>query len=513
MKKPIIFYDIIFLQFYKCCKSSYIGMIIIGNELKIEDIINVSRNFESVKLSDNARIKIIESRNMLEQLIKSGVKIYGINTGLGELYNVTVKPEDVINKSIDLLLEHAIGIGDPAPTDWVRATMLIRAHQLSLGYSGVREIVIEKLLEFLNKNITPIVPKYGSVGASGDLAPLSHIALALAGKGYVKINNLILSTEEALRKLEIEPLKFSYKEALTLINGTSYSAGVAILGLNDSLELIKAFIAIFSLILDIIDANISPCTKIVNSVKKHKGQIIIAETIEKLLENKKISETSRIQDPYSIRCVPQIIGPILDLLLWSIRNVINEINSVSDNPIIINGYAYSSCHFHGEYIALSTDTINGSLAVLGNLIERLISQLLRAEINKISNYLIKNPWSVGYMILQYTAAALVSRLRELSTFSTIHNIPTSGFQEDINSMSTNSAIKLHEINTIIRQLISMLALLTYLIGQNKKPQTTQTQKIYNIISNTIRDSQSIQDNINSLSNILNELSKMITLNI
>jgi histidine ammonia-lyase len=490
-------------------------MIIIGNELKIEDIIGVSRNFEIVKLNDSARIRIIRSHEMLEQLIKSGVRIYGINTGLGELYNITIKPEDTINKSIDLLLEHAIGIGDPAPTDWIRATMLIRAHQLSLGYSGVREIVIEKLLEFLNKNVTPVVPKYGSVGASGDLAPLSHIALTLAGKGYVRINNLILSTNEALKKLEIEPLNFSYKEALALINGTSYSAGVAILGLNDSLELIKSFIAIFSLILDIIDANISSCTKIVNSIKKHKGQIIIAETIEKLLENKKISETSRIQDPYSIRCIPQIIGPILDLLLWSIQNVINEINSVSDNPIIINEHAYSSCHFHGEYIALSTDTVNGSLAVLGNLIERLISQLLRAEINKISNYLVKNknPWSVGYMILQYTAAALVSRLRELSTFSTIHNISTSGFQEDINSMSANSAIKLHEINTIIKQLISILALITYLITQNKKPQITQTQKIHNIISSAIKDSQSIQDNINSLSNILSELSKMIILNI
>ncbi len=417
-------------------------MIVIGSELSSQDIINVARNSEKVILNDDSRIKIRKSRNTLEKLIKSGVRIYGVNTGLGELYNVTVKPEDIVTKSVNILLEHAIGVGDPAPADWIRATMLIRAHQLSLGYSGVREIVVDKLLEFLNRNITPIVPKYGSVGASGDLAPLSHIALALVGKGHVQINNSVMSAEEALKKLGIEPLNLSYKEALSLINGTSYSAGIAILGLNDSLELIKSFIAIFSLILDITDSNPLPCTKIVNSVKKHKGQIIIAEAIDELLKDKKIGRTNRIQDPYSIRCVPQILGPVLDLLLWSINNVINEINSVSDNPIIINEHAYSSCHFHGEYIALSTDTVNGSMAVLGNLIERLISQLLRAEINKISNYLVKNPWSVGYMILQYTAASLTSRLRELSTFSTIHtsinNILNNTKQRTTNNKNTRN---------------------------------------------------------------------------
>jgi histidine ammonia-lyase len=487
-------------------------VITIGNELGILDIVNVSRKLEKVSLSDDSRDKIRRSRKILEKLISSNVKIYGVNTGLGELYNVSVKPDDIVDESVNLLAEHAMGIGEPAPKDWIRATMLIRAHQLSLGYSGVREIVVDQLLEFLNKNVTPIVPKYGSVGASGDLAPLSHIALALVGKGYVQIDNIITTSEEALKKLGMEPLKLSHKEAISLINGTSYSAGVAILGLHDSLELIKAFMAIFTLILDSINANISPCTTIVNSIKKHSGQLIIAKTINEILKDKETSTINRIQDPYSIRCIPQIVGPILDSLLWSINNVINEINSASDNPVIINDNSYSSCHFHGEYIALSTDLANESMTILGNLIERLITQLLRAEINKISNYLIKGPSSVGYMITQYTAASLTSKLRELSTPSTIHNIPTSGFQEDINSMSANSAIKLHEINLIINQLISILALLTYLISKDKKL-TPQTQKIYEIIKNPVENTYIFQDTIKKLSSIINELAKIIQIKI
>lgn len=487
-------------------------MIIIGNELNVLDIISVSRKLEKVSLSEYARIKVRKSREILEQLVSSGVKIYGVNTGLGELYNTSIKPEEIVNKSVNLLIEHAMGIGEPAPKDWVRATMLIRAHQLSLGYSGVREAVIEQLLEFLNKDITPIVPKYGSVGASGDLAPLSHIALALVGQGYVQIGNSIIASEEALKRANIEPLKLSYKEAISLINGTSYSSGIAVLGLNDSLELIKAFIAIFALILDAIDTNISPCTTIVNSIKRHKGQLTIAKSINKILRDKEIRKTDRIQDPYSIRCIPQIIGPVLDSLLWGINNVINEINSVSDNPIIINNSSYSSCHFHGEYIALSTDLANESMTVFGNLIERLIAQLLRAEINKTSNYLVKSPSSVGHMIIQYTAAALTSKLRELATPSTIHNIPTSGYQEDINSMSTNSAIKLHEINLIIKQLISILGLLTYLVAQDKKL-TTQTQEIYKTIKNSLESALTFQDSIKNLNNTINELAKLVELEI
>ncbi|MEM3715464.1 MAG: aromatic amino acid ammonia-lyase [Thermoprotei archaeon] len=485
-------------------------MIMIGNELGIRDIINVSRKLEKVSLSEDARNKIRRSRRILEQLISSNVKIYGVNTGLGELYNVSVKPDDIVNESINLLIEHAMGIGESAPKDWVRATILIRAHQLSLGYSGVRETIVDQLLEFLNKNVIPVVPKYGSVGASGDLAPLSHIALALVGKGYVQISNSITTSEEALKKLGIEPLKLSYKEAISLINGTSYSAGVSILGLYDSLELVKAFIAIFTLILDSINTNISPCTTIVNSIKKHKGQLAVAKTIEKMLKDKEINIINRVQDPYSIRCIPQIVGPILDSLLWSISNVINEINSASDNPVIINSSSHSSCHFHGEYIALSTDLANESMTILGNLIERLITQLLRADINKISNYLAKSPSSVGYMITQYTAASLTSKLRELAVPSTIHNIPTSGVQEDVNSMSANSAVKLHEVNLIISQLISILALITYLISKDKKL-TAQTQKIYETIKASVENAHTFQDTIKKLGNVTSELAEMIQL--
>ncbi len=365
----------------------------VGTYITLEDVIRVSRNYEEVKLSNDALDAMERSRKVLEELIHGDVRIYGVNTGgLGDLYNVTVNPEDVAKYSLEMLIDHSTGVGDYAPDDWVRATMLIRAHQLSLGYSGIRGIVVERLIDFLNMKITPLIPRYGSVGASGDLAPLAHMALTLLGKGFVKYQGKVMPSAEALKLAGLEELRLSYKEALSLINGTSYSAAVASLGIWDSHKLLRAAVAVMALMIEASRASTTPLSVEANTTKLHKGEVEIARVMSELLnDSKNVNTSGRVQDPYSIRCIPQVLGSILDSLNWALHNVLNEANSVSDNPIIVNNNVYSTCHFHGQYIALSIDLLNMSLAVLGNLIERQIAQLLRREINGVSNYLANGP--------------------------------------------------------------------------------------------------------------------------
>ncbi len=488
-----------------------------GTHLKLDNIVSVSRNYEDVKISNDVLNAMAQSRRILEEFIHGNIRIYGINTGLGDLYNVTVNPEDVARYSLDMIIDHSMGIGDYAPDDWVRATMLIRAHQLSLGYSGIRSLITERLINFLNLKITPLVPRFGSVGASGDLAPLAHIALTLLGKGYVKYQGRVMNSAEALRVAGLDELRLSYKEALSLINGTSYSAAVASLGVWDSFRLLRASLAIMALVIEASRASTAPLSIEVNSVKLHNGENEVARVLTELLsDSRNVNTSGRVQDPYSIRCIPQVLGSVLDAFTWSLRNVLNEVNSVSDNPVIIGNGVFSTCHFHGQYIAMSTDLLNMSLAVLGNLIERQITQLLRREINGASNYLVNGPWRVGLMLTQYTAAALAAKLRESSVSSTVQNIPTSGFQEDVNSMSANSAIKLHEINLLITQLISILAYVSYsVISANNACAGCgkAATRIYDTIGKYMSNAQSHNEAVTRLMGSVDELSSLIDLRV
>jgi len=489
----------------------------IGTKLSLSDIVKVARDYEIVRITNEAVDAVQRSRRILEEFIHSNVKIYGVNTGLGDLYNVTVNPEDVTKYSIEMLIDHAVGIDDYAPDDWVRATMLIRAHQLSLGYSGVRDVVIERLIQFLNERITPQIPKYGSVGASGDLAPLAHLALTLLGRGYVKYQGKVMSSAEALKLVGLGELRLSYKEALSLINGTSYSTAIAALGIWDSYILLRAALIAMVLMLEASRAATAPLSTEANSVKLHSGEGRIANILTNLLgDSKEVNTGGRVQDPYSIRCIPQVFGSVIDSWIWAYNNVMNEVNSVSDNPIIINNNVYSTCHFHGQYVAISTDLLNIALTVLGNMIERQVAQLLRREINGISNYLAGGPWRVGLMLTQYTAAALSARLRELATPSTIQNIPTSGFQEDVNSMSANSAIKLHDINSIIAQLISLLAYVSYTVlrlRDNCSGCGRAAVKAYNIVDKYVEGFQTHSEAVSRLTSAINELAGLVDLGI
>ncbi len=487
----------------------------LGGEVKlsISDVVRVARLNEEVALSEEALGLMRDSRAVLEGLVAKGVSIYGVNTGLGELYNVTVGADEVAGKSMELLMDHAAGVGDHAPDDWVRGTMVVRAHQLSRGFSGVREVVVDTLIQLLNRGVVPIVPRFGSVGASGDLAPLAHIALAMLGRGMVRFRGVVVEAHKALREAGIPELRLSYKEALALINGNSYSTAVALLGLWDSLTLVKAAIASMALALEASGASTAPFNAVTDRTRLHPGERWVAGAVVNMVKGSSLVNMSgRLQDPYSIRCIPQVVGSILDSVNWAIETVTDEANSVSDNPIILGGGASSTCFFHGQYIALPVDLARVALSVLGNLVERLIMQLMRKEINNVGNYLANGPWRVGLMLTQYTAASLAGRLRELASPSTIHNIPTSGLQEDVNSMSANSAIKLHEANQALSMLVALLAYVSHAV-LNAKGECggcgELTRAVYRLIDGAVAGKPTINDAVGSIMGRLSELASLV----
>lgn len=415
----------------------------IGKRLEIGQVVQVALFNTEVTVPPDVEEKIETSRRLYLEALRRGEQIYGVTTSLGELVKVKTTPSGE-----RILLEHAAGVGEVAPREWVRAALLIRAHQLALGYSGVRTKVVKTLVELLNKNITPAVPRYGSVGASGDLAQLSHIALTLIGRGYVLMDGVLLPAEEALKRRGIEPLDLDPREALALINGTSFSTAVLALAVWRTERLIEKYLETSALFLYAVGANWKALAK-ETQVKRHPG----IEKVASMLEC--VGGGKRLNDPYSIRCIPQIMGAVYDSVGWVRRIVENEINSPSDNPIILPSGSRPTCHFHGQHIAIAADVLAIALAAWANLVERQTAQLLRGEVTGKPDFLATESGSVGDMIYQYTAASLAAKIRALASPHSIHNIPTSGLQEDVNSMSLNAAERLHAMLNLLTHLLSI----------------------------------------------------------
>ena len=415
----------------------------IGKRLAVEDVAQVAALGAEVTVPPDVEQKIESSHWLYLEALRKGEQIYGVTTGLGDLVKVKTTPH-----SDRILLEHAVGIGEPAPREWVRATILIRAHQLALGYSGVRTKVVKTLVELLNKDITPAVPKYGSVGTSGDLAQLSHIALVLIGEGYVVDDGVLVEARGVLRRKGVEPLDLDPREALALINGTSFSTAVLAMAVWRAEKLMKRYLEALPLFLQAVGANWKALVG-ETQVKSHPGIKKVAEALECPRGGK------RLNDPYSIRCIPQILGAVYDSLLWTRKIAEDEMNSPSDNPIFLPSGPMPTCHFHGQYVAMAADVLAIAFATWANLVERQTAQLLRSEITGKPDFLAAEPGSVGDMIYQYSAASIVAKIRALASPHSIHNIPTSGLQEDVNSMSLNAAVRLHDMLDLLRHLLSI----------------------------------------------------------
>lgn len=432
----------------------------IGTHVGVEDVVTVGRFREKVEMSEETRKRLEESRKVVDRIVSSGRAVYGINTGLGALANVRISHEKLKDLQRNLLLSHAAGYGEPLDEEIVRGMMFLRAVSLSKGFSGVRPVVVEKILEFLNKGVVPYVPSRGSVGASGDLAPLAHTFLPIIGMGYVLRDGDVVPAGEVLKELGIHPLELKEKEGLALVNGTQAMSSIVSFVIRDSIRLVKLATLAFSVSFEALRGRRDAFDPRVHSLRSHPGQMEIAKTVWELTKGSEIErDENKVQDAYTLRTVPQVYGAVLDTINYAREVMEREINSVTDNPLVFpEGDAISGGNFHGEPVALVADFLAIALTDLGNMTERRIDRILNPKTNEgLPAFLSSGEEGLnsGYMLYQYTAASLCNENKVLSSPASSDTIPTSAYQEDHVSMGMNSALKLKRILENLKAILAI----------------------------------------------------------
>ena len=431
-----------------------------AEHLTIERIGEVVYNGYKLELSDDARNRIIRCREYLdEKIAKTTRPVYGVTTGFGSLCNVSVNPDQLAQLQINLMMSHACGVGDRVPNDIVKMMMLLKVQSLSYGYSGCKLDTVQRLVDFFNNDIYPVVYMQGSLGASGDLVPLAHMSLPLVGLGEVEYQGKVISGAEMLEIFGWEPIHLVSKEGLALLNGTQNMSAFAVWSLLQAQKLSDWADKIAAMSLDAYHGLLSPFTKAVHAVRPHQGQLDTAAHMMELLEGSEIAATPKdyVQDPYSFRCIPQVHGAAKDTIAY-VKSVIDtEINSATDNPTVCpdDDLIISAGNFHGEPIALPMDFLSIGLSELANISERRIYKLVSGT-RGLPSFLVAKPGlNSGFMIAQYTAASVVSLNKSLATPSSIDSIPSSQGQEDHVSMGANAAIKLYKIVLNVERVLAI----------------------------------------------------------
>lgn len=421
-----------------------------AEHLSIEKIGEIVYGDYKIELSDDAQRRISECRKYLDKKIEeSTVPIYGVTTGFGSLCNVSIGSDYLAQLQINLMMSHACGTGDRVPNDIVKIMLLLKIQSLSYGFSGCQLATVNRLIDFFNNDVYPIVYMQGSLGASGDLVPLAHLSLPLVGLGEVEYKGKVLTSVELLKKFKWQPIQLASKEGLALLNGTQNMGAFAVWSLLQSQRLSKWADKIAAMSLDAYYGLTAPFTDAVHQVRPHKGQIATAARMRELLEGSEIIEKpkSYVQDPYSFRCIPQVHGTVKDTIEY-VRSVVDvEVNSATDNPTVCpdEDLIISAGNFHGEPIAMPMDFLAIALCELANISERRIYKLVSGT-RGLPSFLVANPGvNSGFMIPQYTAASIVSLNKTLSTPSSVDSIPSSQGQEDHVSMGANAAIKLYKV--------------------------------------------------------------------
>ena len=421
-----------------------------AEHLSIEQIGEIVYGGYKIELSDDAQRRISECRKYLDKKIEeSTVPIYGVTTGFGSLCNVSIGSDYLAQLQINLMMSHACGTGDRVPNDIVKIMLLLKIQSLSYGFSGCQLATVNRLIDFFNNDVYPIVYMQGSLGASGDLVPLAHLSLPLVGLGEVEYKGKVLTSVEVLKKFKWQPIQLASKEGLALLNGTQNMGAFAVWSLLQSQRLSKWADKIAAMSLDAYYGLTAPFTDAVHQVRPHKGQIVTAARMRELLEGSEIIEKpkSYVQDPYSFRCIPQVHGTVKDTIEY-VRSVVDvEVNSATDNPTVCpdEDLIISAGNFHGEPIAMPMDFLAIALCELANISERRIYKLVSGT-RGLPSFLVANPGvNSGFMIPQYTAASIVSLNKTLYTPSSVDSIPSSQGQEDHVSMGANAAIKLYKV--------------------------------------------------------------------
>jgi histidine ammonia-lyase len=422
-----------------------------GQSLRLEDVVRIARQpNDRVTLKPEARGALLESRRVVEQAIASGQTIYGINTGFGKLANVRIPPDQLDQLQTNLIRSHASGVGAPLPPPVVRAVMLLRANVLLRPTSGVRPELVDALVAMLNAGIVPVVPEQGSVGASGDLAPLSHIGLALMGEGQVLSSDSMLgSARMALADAGLAPYRFAPKEGISFINGTQAQTAMLALLVHDAQVLWRTGIAAAAMSLEALRGTPAPLDARIHSVRPHAGQIRAAKLMRALLEDSAIRESHRendprVQDAYSLRCAPQVLGAVADAIEFARQTVAVELNASTDNPLVFeNGDVISGGNFHGQPVAQALDVLALTLTTLQAIAERRIERLVNPDLSQgLPAFLTKEPGLCsGLMMVQIAAASLVAESRALAMPASIGSIPTDANQEDFVPMGMAAAFK------------------------------------------------------------------------
>jgi len=430
------------------------------SELTFQQVKNFLKYNQLVSVTFATHEAILKCREYLDKkLEESNELFYGINTGFGFLQNVQIDKKQLRTLQNNLLLSHACGMGEEVPEEIVKLMIMLKIKSLSYGYSGVGIDVVKRLINMHNNDVLPVIYKQGSLGASGDLAPLSHLCVPLIGFGEVKYKDEKMKAAEALSKLGWQPLELQSKEGLALINGTQFMSACGMCSLIKSERLLLWADVIAAISLDAFDGNIDSLNERLHSIRDHQGQVSVAANIRKLLEGSEIAaqQKAKSQDPYSFRCIPQVHGATKDTFDFVLKTFLKEINSVTDNPNIFpdEDLILSGGNFHGQPLALGLDYLAIAMSELANISERRIYQLLSGQRN-LPLFLVKNPGlNSGLMIPQYTAAGIVSENKQLCTPASVDSISSSNNQEDHVSMGANAATKCLRVADNVEKVLAI----------------------------------------------------------
>ena len=425
--------------------------ILVPGKVSLTQLRAIQQGGLTLSMAESAYVAMRAALSHVQHIVDEDLVVYGINTGFGKLASSKIAHDRLAELQRNLVLSHSVGTGDPLPDHVVRLILATKAVSLARGHSGVRTELVDALLALYNHDVLPVIPAKGSVGASGDLAPLSHFACVLIGEGQAKVDGKVVSGREAMRHIGMEPFVLGPKEGLALLNGTQVSTSLALSGLFQAESVLAAGLVAGCLTLEAIQGSVKPFDARIHEARGQQGQIDVAAAVRDLLDGSAIDPShpncGRVQDPYSIRCVPQVMGACLDNLRHAARVLVIEANAASDNPLVFdNGDVISGGNFHAEPVAFAADIIALALAEIGAISERRMALLLDTGLSRLPAFLVADSGvNSGFMIAQVTAAALAAENQCLANPSSVTSLPTSANQEDHVSMATYGARRLADM--------------------------------------------------------------------
>ncbi|AET67169.1 histidine ammonia-lyase [Desulfosporosinus orientis DSM 765] len=481
-----------------------------GESLTLEQVVSVARYGAKVELQPAAKNNVLKSRDYVDKIIEGNKTVYGITTGFGKFSDVLISKDDAKKLQRNLIMSHATGVGEPLAPEIVRAIMLLRANALAKGFSGIRLSTLQTLIDILNAGIVPVIPEKGSLGASGDLAPLSHMVLVLLGEGEAFYKDRRMSGGEALAQAGIEPVVLEGKEGLALINGTQVMTAIAALAVWDAEILWESANVTAALTLEALEGILDAFDPKIHAARPHQGQVDVAAHMLNLTEGSTFvagEKNTRVQDAYALRCVAQVHGPSGDAIAYVKKVVETEINSATDNPLIFPeaDQVLSGGNFHGQPVALAMDFLGIAVAELANISERRLERLVNPSLSGLPAFLTPNGGlNSGFMIVQYSAASLVSENKVLAHPASVDSIPSSANQEDHVSMGTIAARKARTIidntgNVLGMELLAACQGMDLRSGQGELKRGKGSEGAYRLVRSkvaTVREDRVMYTDIN-----------------